>query len=163
MKKKFKLDSSSIVIAVLILGVIIGYYIGATMHSHEEDSGIGSDEMVGMDYHSTHSHEMINITTPASVSFTLKEDAKSGYNLHIITENFTFSPENASLEHIEGEGHAHLYINGEKIQRIYGNWVHIDALDKGTHTIQITLNANDHSELSYNGEVIEANQEITVS
>ena len=68
----------------------------------------------------------------------------SGWNLHIETENFSFSPENASLAHIDGEGHAHVYINGVKLGRFYGPWVHLDDLPEGEVTVEVTLNANDH-------------------
>ena len=43
-------------------------------------------------------------------------DPQGGWNLHLMTENFTFTPENAGKEDIVGEGHAHLYVNGKKNQ-----------------------------------------------
>lgn len=46
------------------------------------------------------------------------------------------------------EGHAHLFIDGKKIGRVYSNWYHINPLRQGSHTIRVTLNANDHSELA---------------
>ena len=78
-------------------------------------------------------------------------DPASGWTLHVITENFTFSPQNASRDHVPGEGHAHVYINGVKLGRFYGPWVHLDNLPEGEVTVEVTLNANDHRPLAVSG------------
>jgi len=87
-------------------------------------------------------------------------DPKSGYNLEIITTNFTFAPQRASTEYITGEGHAHLYINQIKIGRLYGHWHHIPSLPQGVNKIRVGLSGNDHTELTKNDIPIAA--EITV-
>lgn len=83
--------------------------------------------------------------TEPTVSLTVTPDAKSGWNVHIATTGFRFAPERASLEHRRGEGHAHLFVNGEKITRVYGEWYYLAALPEGENTISVDLNANDHS------------------
>lgn len=91
------------------------------------------------------------------VQIALHPDPKSGINLHIKTQNFTFAPLSASRDHIPGEGHAHLYINGTKQGRLYGPWHHIAALPPGGDVeIKVTLNANDHRALTLNGAEISA-------
>lgn len=44
------------------------------------------------------------------------------------------------------EGHAHLYINGIKIQRVYGLDVHLPAehFKEGINTVSVTLNNHGH-------------------
>lgn len=59
------------------------------------------------------------------VKITLYPDTLSGYNIHIETTNFTFAPTHVSTEHIMGEGHAHVYVNGTKVARAYTNWLHL--------------------------------------
>lgn len=86
--------------------------------------------------------------TSPTLYVRILEDPASGYNLNIVTEHFTFSPENASLDHIDGEGHAHVYNNGVKLGRFYGPWVHLDNLPEGEVTFDVTLNSNDHRELA---------------
>ncbi len=159
---KFKIDTNTIVIITLIIGVCIGYYLSISLHSHENESHTieNHDHNENMESHS-HSHSIINTSIPSGVSFEINKDSKSGYNLQIITQNFTFTPENVNTQHIEGQGHAHVYINGVK-QRIYSNWVHIPHLKKGENEITVTLNGNDHSELMYKNEKIEATKTITV-
>lgn len=43
-------------------------------------------------------------------------------------------------------GHAHLYINGEKIQRVYGNNIHLpsELFRQGINQLTITLNSHGH-------------------
>ena len=97
-----------------------------------------------------------------TVALEVLPDAKAGWNIHLTTENFTFSPKRASTDHVEGEGHGHLFVDGIKLARLYGNWFHIDALEAGDHTVRVTLNGNDHNELAVDGTSIAAEAVITV-
>lgn len=139
---------------LLVIGLIFGGGIGFTIaaangvsldgHDHSDPAQHGG--MAGMDH-----SEILSLDASDSsptLSVMLHEDPASGWNLHIMTENFTFSPEHASLAHIEGEGHAHVYINGVKLGRFYGPWVHLDNLPEGEVTVEVTLNANDHRALA---------------
>lgn len=87
------------------------------------------------------------------------KDSVGGWNLHLMTENFKFTPANSGAEHVPGEGHAHLYVNGKKVSRVYDEWFHI-SLVKGVNKIKVTLNTNDHQDLYYNGKPVEAEIEI---
>ena len=68
--------------------------------------------------------------------------------------NFAFAPEHASRDHVPGEGHAHVYVNGVKLGRFYGPWLHLDNLPPGEVTVEVTLNANDHRPLSVAGKPV---------
>jgi|GEM_PF-2690409 len=85
------------------------------------------------------------------LEIAMTEDAVSGWNLQISTTDFRFTPYNVGGDHVPGEGHAHIYINGEKRARIYGPWFHVDPLPKGRHDIEVTLNSNTHAEY-FDGE-----------
>ena len=76
--------------------------------------------------------------------------------------NFTFNAENASSQHIQGEGHGHLYVNDVKIARLYGEPYYLRDLNMGANTIRITLNTNNHLLYVFNGAAIEKNVEIVV-
>lgn len=113
-----------------------------------------------------HAHEPLDVASwPAipSVSIVLHPDSMSGYNLEIKPVNFRFAPENVNGTVRPNEGHTHLLINGKKAARVYGNWFHIglDMLAEGANEITITLNANDHSDLQYQGVRIEAKSSVT--
>ena len=85
---------------------------------------------------------------PPRLAIAIHKDSLKGWNLELITENFIFTPEAAGLGPVSGEGHAHLFINGKKIARIYHNWHHLPNLPAGSHEITVTLNANNHARLA---------------
>jgi hypothetical protein len=112
---------------------------------------------MGMD----HSHMPIEVPENAnkvSLSLDLSKDAMSGYNLTLRTENYHFVPPptglqmkdlmEASINTSTGsvEGHAHLYVNGNKVQRVYGNHIHLPQklFSDGINSISITLNNHGH-------------------
>ena len=82
------------------------------------------------------------------------EDAAKGWNLNLMTSNFNFAPERVSTFHVFNEGHAHVYVDGVKIGRIYGNWFHIGNLAPGAHIIEVRLATNNHLDYTRNGVVI---------
>lgn len=83
-------------------------------------------------------------------------DAVDGYNIQILPRNFAFTPAAINREAQANEGHAHVYVNGTKIARVYSTWFHLPGtlLQPGDNDVTVTLNANDHSEWSRNGVVI---------
>lgn len=95
-----------------------------------------------------HSHDMaFEASNPVpTVQLEVVEDAKSGFNVHVETTDFIFAPEKVNDTETEsGEGHAHIYVDGVKVARLYGPWYHLDVdLDSGEHEVRVALNANDH-------------------
>lgn len=116
--------------------------------------------------HSTHKHEGVEATrfdanaAIPSVTLSVQADSMNGWNVQIEIEHFTFAPEKAGAEDTQNEGHAHLYVDGYKFARLYGNWYHLKALTPGKHYITVTLNTNDHKGLEHKGEKILATQMI---
>lgn len=97
-----------------------------------------------------------------SISLSTVPNGNGGHILLLTTQNFRFAPENVDGPHITGEGHAHLYINGEKIGRMYGNAYDLGALPAGTHQVRVTLNANNHAEYTSAGVPIAAETTLTI-
>ncbi|MGI0481726.1 hypothetical protein ACN4EE_13160 [Geminocystis sp. CENA526] len=109
---------------------------------------------------STHNHthksiELSDNDTIPTIKIIVSPDKVKGWNLEIQSSNFVFKPENINQNSNINEGHGHLYINGEKITRIYSNWYHIPELPKGKNEIKVTLNTNLHEDLMYKGNVIQ--------
>jgi hypothetical protein len=99
----------------------------------------------------------------ASLDLTVEADAKKGFNLLTQIEGFTFTPENASSDHVAGEGHAHIYVDGEKIARLYTADYYLGDLAEGPHDIMVELNTNDHRPyVDADGEPITASASIEV-
>lgn len=99
--------------------------------------------------------------TPA-VAIEVVADPISGQNLFVDVTDFTVAPESASTEPVAGEGHMHLYIDGERTLRFYNTALHLGDLDPGEHTIEVELSQNDHAAYEANGQPIRASQTITV-
>lgn len=151
----------------LVLGGLTGFMVaagyGITLdgHDHGDHGGHGAAHD-GMG----HAHgEMLSLpanTDAPSLDMMIMPDPVSGWNLHVMTTNFEFSPQNASLDHVAGEGHAHVYVNGTKLARLYGPWMHIGTLSLGENVIAVTLNSNDHRQLAVDGQALKVEQTITV-
>ena len=126
---------------------------GMTMENHANRNGGMSGQEAG-----AHSHGMLAVDDwPAkpAITATIQKDPVGGWNLNLRTENFTYNAAAAGLENNQGEGHAHIYVNGAKLARIYADWFHIGTLPSGHNMISVTLNANDHSLLTHNGYILE--------
>ena len=98
-----------------------------------------------------------------SVDLMVVKDPKKGWNLRLATVNFRWAPQNASTEPIMGEGHAHLYVDGHKMGRLYGEWFNLGSLSEGSHELRVTLNANNHSDYAWQGQVIEDVETVVVT
>ena len=83
-------------------------------------------------------------------------------NLQVKTRNFDFAPRDAGGVHVDGTGHAHLYVNGVKQARLYGDWHHIPDLPAGEVLIEVVLNTNDHRPLAVAGQKIAAETRLIV-
>lgn len=106
--------------------------------------------------------EAIALDDAVSVALEADVDDDGGVNVRILTDNWIWSPENVNGEHIAGEGHAHIYADGVKLNRVYGHRYHISGLDAGEREIRVTLNANSHNELTVNGKPLEAALTVNV-
>lgn len=145
----------------LVFGGGIGFLVAASQgvtldgHDHGDNAQHGQTAEHAAMGHSSHdetvefeSHDQLEL------SMDVTPDSMSGYNLHFKSGGFDFAPENAGMDHVAGQGHAHLYVNGVKIARLYGQWVHIASLPKGNAEVVLTLTTNDHRTLTADGEPI---------
>ncbi len=96
------------------------------------------------------------------VTLDLTRDPTEGFNLQVRTRNFNFTPKASGLAHVAGEGHAHVNINGKKVGRLYGEWMHIAHLPEGEVTVEVALNSNDHRPLAVAGQPITASTRLIV-
>lgn len=132
-------------------------------HEHSDESH--GEGMSGGNQQPHHQHQMMAIPDgqpiPA-VNLLVSEDPMQGWNLELQLENFQFAPEHIRQPSIPTEGHAHLYVNGKKIARLYGNWYHLPELPPGVNEVTVSLNANGHETLTLNGQPIQDTVTITV-
>lgn len=110
------------------------------------------------DSHGTHHHKTMEIAPNQpvpSVNLVVHPDAKKGWNLEVKVTNFSFALLSVNTAAKPGEGHAHLYVNGQKIARLYGNWYYLEDLPPGKNPITVSLNSNTHESLVSNGKIIQ--------
>lgn len=142
------------------IGFVVAAAGGVTLDGHvHADNRELAHLGIGGDFGEGHNHyEKLDLDrgTAPTLDVQVTEDPDQGWNLRMVTTGFTFSPANVGRSHVPGEGHAHVHVNGRKIARLYGPWMHIGSLPEGEVEILVTLNANDHRLLSVDGVPVEA-------
>lgn len=133
-------------------------------HHSAPDAEMHPDGRHGDEHgHGHHGALMVPADQPVpQVTLTVTPDAVAGWNVRVQTENWQFAPEHVNQASVTTEGHAHLYLNGEKLTRLYGTWYYLPSLPTGEHTLSVSLNANGHEALTYNGQPIEDAVVVTV-
>ncbi len=152
----------------LFFGIGIGFLwaasAGVTLDGHEHSENTAGHETMAGDHSAQHGTAIV-ITDGANaptVDIIVKPDAVSGWNVEVVTTNFTFAPKSVNQPNKDGEGHAHIYVNGEKLSRIYAPWMHIGSLPAGETTVSVSLNANNHSPLSVGDKPLKASTTVQV-
>lgn len=151
-----------IYIALVVIGILLFVLVSTTSlrsTPHDKRAAYMKEQ------HMMHTHSKVEIdqTLPIpAVSIESFKDTKDGYNIKISVTNFTFTPENVNGSNVPNQGHAHIYVNGKKVSRVYGEWFHLaDAyLTETENIVEVTLNANDHSDWVMDGNHIESSVAI---
>lgn len=129
-------------------------------------TSVNAQEQIKGDHshsHGDHKAIMIFNNQPVpSIDLVVHEDTMKGWNLEIKLDNFEFAPEMANQENEINKGHAHLYINGEKVTRIYSNWYYLGELPPGENEVKVELTTNSHQGLMYQGQLIADEETIRV-
>lgn len=163
MKKRFWLASATLLF-------LAGFGVSLTMArspnaaaeilAHEPHDDSSSGMMSG-----THGHKKVEIPAGQavpSVDLTVHPDAIKGVNLEVKLTNFRFAPEKVNQESKLTEGHAHLYVDGKKLTRLYSSWYYLADLQPGQHKITVSLNTNNHEDLVYQDKMIEDTKMFSV-
>lgn len=120
----------------------------------------------GHEHSNEHEHGAIEIpiSQPVpTVNLIAHPDSRQGWNLEMQVTNFQLAPEHVNQPSTTtSEGHAHLYVDGVKITRLYSNWYYLESLPPGKHEVTVGLNANGHEALMHNGRPIQATVMIEV-
>lgn len=89
----------------------------------------------------------LRITAPDGIS-------EAGFHLKLEVEDFSFVLAPDGTQHIQNEGHAHVYLNGLKLRRLYEKNFALGAIPPDKYELKIALNTNDHRPYVNNGEAI---------
>ncbi|MDE2785429.1 MAG: hypothetical protein OXL37_02070 [Chloroflexota bacterium] len=121
-----------------------------------------SDQVNTDHHHASGTPSEVVSELPVSLSVTAEADADGGIEVHIATEGFRFAPEMVDQAHAPGSGHAHIYLDGVKLGRVFESRYHVADVAPGEREIRVSLNTNDHSELVFNGEKVESTVTVAV-
>jgi len=115
-----------------------------------DDHAGDHDDMDDMDDHGATIDVDPDLPIP-EVAMILNETESPGvFDLKVILANFTVTEENVDGDPIDNEGHMHLLIDGDKVERFYALERQI-TVPEGEHLVEIELNSNDHSAYSIDG------------
>ena len=132
-------------------------------HSHEEDDAGGGQSGAMQSMSGDHAvAPAVEAPAGMSVSLHVEPDAVSGLNIHLTTTGFTFTPEDVNSDDEPGTGHAHLYVDGVKITRLYGPSYHLTGVEPGEREIRVALNTNSHADYVQGARLVDVVQTVTV-
>ena len=107
-----------------------------------------------------HQHSALEIPIDAAVpriEISVERDPIDGVNVLLKIENYLMnSPIDQSADAPVLQGHAHVFVNGQKKQRLYGNAIHIpqEWLRDGVNQVAISLNSHQHENWTKDGKSI---------
>ena len=141
----------------LVVVCLLGYFFCTAYAGHPANGGLA--EMA-------HPVEPLaeNVLVP-SVRFNITEDSMDGYNIIMELDNFNLTaPLDGAADSLTtsaGEmmsGHLHLYINGEKMMRVYGPAIHVPAswLKEGINTVTLSVNNHLHGTFTYQDKEVQS-------
>ena len=127
-----------------------------------QDDGHAGHSHAGHSHSTSAGEDALESETPLGVAISAEVADGGGVSVGITTDGWRWAPESVDGAHKAGEGHAHIYVDGVKIGRVYGPGYDLVGLEPGERHIRVTLNANDHKQLTVNGEPVEASATVTI-
>ena len=102
-----------------------------------------------------HEHKALDIgegTPVPKIELSAYRDATDGINIHVEIDNYVLNAPDLAIDtpdhKVAGvlQGHAHVFVNGIKRQRLYGNDLHVPQswLIEGVNQVAVSLNSHQH-------------------
>lgn len=96
------------------------------------------------------------------IGIEVRADSEDGVNIGVSAEGFEVRADRASLEHVVGEGHFRLLIDGEANRRFYNEWIHVPGMAAGDAEFTVELVRNDGTVYTVGGEPLRASVPFVV-
>ncbi|MEP1551889.1 MAG: hypothetical protein ABJJ44_13650 [Paraglaciecola sp.] len=104
-----------------------------------------------LEIHEHKSREIGKGTPVPRIELTVFRDTMDGVNVHVEVANYVLNAPDLATKTTQSpngvlQGHAHVFVNGIKRQRLYGSDIHIPAswLKTGVNQVAISLNSHQH-------------------
>lgn len=108
--------------------------------------GIASASAATTEIHQHKSLDIGDMPVP-KIELSVFRDVIDGVNVNVEVQNYLLNaPDTMEKDSDVLQGHAHVFVNGTKRQRLYGKNIHIPQswLKKGVNQIAISLNSHQH-------------------
>ena len=139
------------ILATILTGLILALFNIVPVNAHTNGA--------------TSVHEIEQELAPKA-TLEIEKDPTGGFNVQVVTTNFIWRPEMASMKHVPGEGHAHVFLDGRKIMRIYNQWFHLNTYQfstrAGEQLLSIEFVGNDHAPYTIQGLPVGTEQIVDV-
>ena len=139
------------ILATILTGLILALFSIVPVNAHTNGA--------------TSVHEIEQELAPKA-TLEIEKDPTGGFNVQVVTTNFIWRPEMASMKHVPGEGHAHVFLDGRKIMRIYNQWFHLNTYQfstrAGEQLLSIEFVGNDHAPYTIQGLPVGTEQVVDV-
>ncbi|QHQ37096.1 copper chaperone PCu(A)C [Algicella marina] len=96
-----------------------------------------------------------------NVAIAVAPNEVGGWQILLQTDGFSFKGREAEGQHVQRDGHGHLYLNGLKLGRMYGPSQVVGELPHGEHIFSVVLNANTHEAYVNDGVPVAAKVNVT--
>lgn len=132
--------------------------------AHASGHGDGKHGMAGEKDKHAHDRQMNMPAAHApTLALTLKDSDAGALMLMLDTTRFRFAKEHVDGPHVADEGHADLYVDGKKIDRIYAPRYQLKSLTPGVHEIEVGLYTNNHMAYAADGKPVTARFVVLIS
>lgn len=128
----------------------------------DDTTTTASDNGDGHDHGDTEGHEVGDSEPVPTIALSATPAGEGAVDLEIEVTNLTVAPQGGSAEHVAGEGHVHVLVDGKVAAMISDTSYHIEGLSGGEHEITVGLSSTDHQPLLIDGEPIEVSETVTV-
>ena len=130
------------------------------------DGGVDTDSEADHDHEDDAAgHAHMDATVEATDDMTLEivlTEETGDWLVELVTTGFTFAPDAKDGPHVAGQGHAHLYVDGAKVETLLGPTYTLEGLEPGERTIAVDLRSNDHALYELDGRALTVSRTITV-
>lgn len=139
---------------IRVIGLLLCSVISAALISFQTSAS--------MEIHQHKARDIGDETPVPKIQISVFEDAMDGINVHVEVENYVLNAPDIAVnpnEPVENgtlQGHAHVFVNTQKMRRLYGNDIHIPAkwLKDGVNQVAISLNSHAHENWMSDGHNI---------
>ncbi|USD67063.1 hypothetical protein [Vibrio sp. SCSIO 43136] len=100
------------------------------------------------------------------IAVSVTRDAVDGVNVNLQLSNYALGPPESEIECASVlQGHAHLFINGKRVMRLYAQSLHIPShlLEGKINQIAVSLNSHQHENWIVNDQTVVASVFIDTS